>query len=556
MEEILETRNCRNCGGTFPITDRDMSFYQKIGVPAPTWCPPCRELRRMAWCNESVFYPNKCQMCDKGLISQFPADQPRPIVCIDCWWGDRWDPTAYGREVDFSRSLFEQFHELELAVPHACVATDIGNENSEYTHHAGQERNCYFIFHATFCEDCYYGYGVKKAKDCVDVHNCFESELCYECVDVDKCYGLCWSQDCFNCATSYFIRDCVGCTDCFLCVGLRNKQYCFLNRQLSKQEYLATVRKIDTGSYEEVQRLRNRFLELQKEHLWKHLRHTMTEHSTGDYLINTRNARFCFDCRDVEESRFCSQLQLGSRHCYDIYQFGVNMELCYEGAMIGTNAYNVHFGSLCIWQVSDLQYCMECYTTSNCFLCFGLKKKQYCILNKQYSEDDYYQLKARIVEKMKNDGEYGEFFPLQFSQFGYNETTAARWFPLTREQVLEKGWRWREDLPGTYGRETVSEIPDSIVQAGDDITKETLVCQSCCRNYKIISQELDFYRKNSLALPRECFECRRARRMKQRNPRQLWQRNCFSCEKPIETSFSPERPEQVVCEKCYHKQIL
>lgn len=555
MEQSVETKKCRNCASSFVITDRDMSFYEKLAVPAPTWCPRCREMRRMAWCNESVFYPHTCKMCSKGVISQFPADQPRPVVCIDCWWGDKWDPCDYGRDVDFSRSMFEQFHELELAVPHACVATDIGNENSEYTHHAGQERNCYFIFHATFCEDCYYGYGVKKAKDCVDVHNCFESELCYECVDVDKCYQLAWSQDCFNCATSYFLRDCIGCTDCFLCVGLRNKQCCFLNRQLSKSEYLEKVGKLHTGSHEQVQQLLNEFCKLQQRHSWKHLRHTMTEDSSGDYLINARHADYCFDCRDVEQSKYCSQLQLGSRHCYDIYQFGVNMELCYEGAMVGTNAYNVQFASLCIWQVSNLQYCIECYTTSDCLLCFGLKKKRHCILNKQYSESEYHQLKAKVIEKMKREGEYGEFFPLRHSQFGYNETTAARWFPMTREEVLAKGWRWRDELPGSFGKETISRLPDSITEVDEDITNETLACMSCKRNYKIISQELAYYKKNNLPLPRQCFECRRARRMKQRNPRQLWKRACGGCGTGMETSFSPQRLERVVCEGCYQAAL-
>lgn len=555
MDVVVKRRNCRNCQESFEITEKDIAFYKRVDVPAPTWCPKCREMRRMAWCNEGAFYPHSCKTCGKNVVSQFPKDQARPVVCIDCWWGDTWDPCSYGREVDFSRSLFEQFHELEVAVPHACVATDIGNENSEYTHHAGQERNCYYIFHATFCEDCYYGYGVKKAKDCVDVHNCFESELCYECVDVDKCYQLTWSQDCFNCSTSSFLRDCIGCTDCFLCVGLRNKEYCFLNKQLSKKEYLQTIAHLDTGSYTQVQKLLKEFGKLQAKHYYKHLRHTTAENSSGDYLINVRNAENCFDCRDVEESKFCSQLQLGSRYCYDIYQFGVNMELCYEGAMLGTNAYNVQFSSLCIWQVSNLQYCMECYTSSDCFLCFGLKKKKYCILNKQYSKEEYFRLKARIIEKMKRDGEYGEFFPLEYSQFGYNETTAVRWFPMSKEEVLAKGWRWRDELPGSFGKETLSELPDRIEDTEKSICEEVLSCSCCGRNYKIIEQEYAFYTRNNIPLARACFECRRSARMAQRNPRELWGRECSECSSPIKTNFSPERAEQVVCESCYREKV-
>ena len=489
------------------------------------------------------------------VISQFPGDGPRPIYCLDCWWGDKWDSCSYGRAVDFNRPLFEQFHELELAVPHACVATDIGNENSEYTHHAGQERNCYFIFHATFCEDCYYGYGVKKAKSCVDVHNCFESELCYECVDVDKCYALFWCQDCFNCATSSFLRDCIGCTDCFLCAGLRNKRYCWLNEQLSKDDYLARLKTVNCGSRREIKALFRQFQALKQTRLWKGLRQTMVDNSTGDYLINCRDAYRCFDCRDVEACSYCSQLQLGSRHCYDIYQFGVNMELCYEGAMIGTNAYRVHFGSLCIWQVSDLLYCIECYTTNNALLSFGLQRKKFCILNKEYTEEDYRLLKEKVVRRMRETGEFGEFFPIKYSQFGYNETTAAQWYPMTRAEVLGKGWPWSEKLPGTYGKETVAELPDSIEETEDNIVKEILRCTECGRNYRVIAQELSFYRKNRLPVPDQCFECRRRRRMNQRNPRRLWQRPCASCGANIWTSFPSAGPEKAACDSCYQKSL-
>lgn len=56
--------------------------------------------------------------------------------------------------------------------------------------------------------------------------------------------------------------------------------------------------------------------------------------------------------------------------------------------MIGANAYNVHFASLCIVQVSNLSYCIDCYTSSDCLLCFGLRNAKYCILNRRYSEQE------------------------------------------------------------------------------------------------------------------------------------------------------------------------
>jgi hypothetical protein len=542
---------CKNCQIQFQILDEDKSFYQKIGTSEPTWCPPCREMRRMAWCNERFLYNDKCGLCGKAIIGQLHPDNPRTQYCVDCWWGDKWDALSYGRDIDWDRSFMEQIHELELAVPHCCVSTDVGNINSEYTHHAGQEKNCYMLFHATFAEDCYYGYGVKKAKDCIDVHYCHESELCYECVDVKGCHSLAWAQDCFDCASSYFLRDCIGCMDCFCCTGLRNKKYCFMNEQLTKEEYDRRLNEIDLGDYEVFKKYWKDFKDLQMKHPFRFLTENMNENSLGDHLYKAKNCKFCFDCSDIEDCKYCTQMQLGVKDCYDVYQYGVTTQLAYECAMTGTNSYNNHFCYLCLWQVSDLTYCIESYSSKECFGCFGLKKNQYCILNKQYSEEEYFSLKERLIEKMKKDFEFGEFLPIKYSQSAYNETMAQIWYSKTKEEVVAKGWQWQDDLPGTYGKETLKNITANIKDVPDSIIDEILVCESCGKNYKIIPQELKFYRRFGLPLPRRCFDCRRLARMALRNPRKFWKRNCDKCGVEIFSTYSPELEEIVYCRDCY-----
>lgn len=564
----MKKQQCQNCQKTFTITDSDQNFYNQIQVPEPTWCPPCREMRRMAWCNEGVLYQDKCDLCNKNIISQLHPDNARPVYCLQCWWSDKYEPLKYGRDIDWDRSFLEQIHELELEVPHACVSVDISAVNSDYTHHAGQEKNCYLIFHATFAEDCYYGYGVKKAKNCIDVYYCHNAELCYECIHVkDNCYGLAWCQDCSKCSTSYFLRDCVGCMDCFMCIGLRNQQYCFLNKQLSKQEYEKKLASINTGSYSEMQKYFKQFKEMQRKHIYRFAQTNKTENCSGDYLYNAKNSHYCFDCSDIENSKYCSQMQLGVKSCYDIYQYGINAELCYEGAMNGTNAYNLKFCYLCLWKVSDLTYCLDSYSSQECFGCFGLNKNKFCILNKEYPEHQYFKLKEKLIKKMKDDGEYGQFFPIEYSQSAYNETTANLWYPKTKAEVQAKGWQWQHNMPGTYSKETIKiqDLPDDIKDVKDNITKEVLVCGKCNKNYKIIPQELEFYKKNQLPLPRQCFACRHQARHNSRNPHALWRRQCDCtqpthghhgrCAQEFETTYSPERKELVYCESCYNKEI-
>ena len=38
---------------------------------------------------------------------------------------------------------------------------------------------------------------------------------------------------------------------------------------------------------------------------------------------------------------------------------------------------------------------------------------------------------------MKKRGEYGEFFPASMSPFGYNETVAHEYFPLSKEEITK-----------------------------------------------------------------------------------------------------------------------
>ncbi|MBU1627728.1 hypothetical protein KKB18_10205, partial [bacterium] len=59
----------------------------------------------------------------------------------------------------------------------------------------------------------------------------------------------------------------------------------------------------------------------------------------------------------------------------------------------------------------------------------------------------------------------------------------------------------------------------------------------------------------NLPFPTKHPDVRHAERMKLRNPRKLRERKCDKCEKDIQTSYAPERPEKVYCETCYNKEV-
>ena len=130
-------------------------------------------------------------------------------------------------------------------------------------------------------------------------------------------------------------------------------------------------------------------------------------------------------------------------------------------------------------------------------------------------------------------------------------------FPLTKDQVVSRGWRWADSLPFTTGKETVapSGIPDEIRECNDDILAAVLACKTCRRNYKIIAPELALYRKMGLALPRHCPDCRHHGRLARRLPKKLWDRPCGTCGNALRTAYSSDRPEAVCCETCYLREV-
>ena len=187
---------------------------------------------------------------------------------------------------------------------------------------------------------------------------------------------------------------------------------------------------------------------------------------------------------------------------------------------------------------------------SDCFGCIGLKKGQYCILNKQYTKEEYEALVPQIIEHMKKTGEWGEFFPIYVSPFGYNETLAQEYFPLTKEACLSKKYSW-QDSEEQEGTSFSYSVPVGIDDVTEDILKQTLTCSVSKKSYRIVKAELDFYRKMKLPLPRLHPDERYRNRIALRNPRQLWDRTCAECSQDIHTTYSPDRPEKILCEACY-----
>jgi hypothetical protein len=549
---------CRQCSAAFEITPEDLRFYddvspviggKKMQVPPPTLCPECRFRRRLAFRNERHLYHRKSDLSGKQIISIYAPDKPYKVYSQEEWWSDAWDPLRYGRDFDFSQPFSEQFSALCTDVPFNAVYTT-NCENCDYANHLLSSRNCYLVYGGGNDEDCLYGRFVNFSKDCVDSLSLYHCERCYEGIASQRCYGCIRFQNCRDCTDCWMVADCQGCSDCIGCFGLVKKQYCVLNEQLTKEEYLK--RKADLVPLTpQVISVLNQWLakmSLQQPHRAAHI--TGSENCTGDMITNSKNCHECYDVTDCEDSKFQCYTPK-SVHSYDAtYTAPEGVEWCNEvGSTVGVPRSMATF--LC-WYGSDMLYSRDMHHCRDCFGCVGLKRKQYCVFNKQYTKEQYEELVPRIIEHMRKTAEWGEYLLPQTSLMGYNETVAQELYPLTKEEALKQGWKWHDEpaAEDAYKGPEV-KIPAKIGDVTDDILKQVHRCEVSGKLYKINPQELKFYRGLGLPVPRRSPDQRHKDRVALRNPRHLWDRQCAKCRKPIRTTFSPDRPETVYCEECY-----
>jgi hypothetical protein len=84
----------------------------------------------------------------------------------------------------------------------------------------------------------------------------------------------------------------------------------------------------------------------------------------------------------------------------DVDTVGYNSFLMYECINTALDAYKNLFCIRCWSGCSNLIYCFNCDSSSNCFGCIGLRGKSYCIFNVQYTKEEYEGIVAKIIAKM------------------------------------------------------------------------------------------------------------------------------------------------------------
>ena len=507
---------CKQCEVKYEISEKEIDFFNRIGpkfgstsieMPLPTLCPDCRNHRRQLFRNDRVFYKRNCDMSGESFISLYPENSDYKVYRPSEWYSDKWNPMDNGREFDFSRPFFEQFSELMHDVPRLGI--DIVNcENSEYCNYCGDDKNCYLDIAGEANEDCYYNLFVKQSRDVCDCTFVYSSELCYESINSYDCYGCQHCIYCDNCTDCLYCFDLIGCKNCIFSHGLRNKEYCVFNKQYTKADYEKYIESLHLESFDQREKLYEGWVKFKLEHAVFRANYLLScENCTGNNLKNCKNCDFSFNATNSEDCRYLYDV-LDAKDCQDLNYSLYKPELSYE--LISTLSMVNSAFSMASHYNNEVYYCDLTNNSSHLFGCIGLKHGEYCILNKQYTKEEYEEVVPKIIEHMKQTGEWGEFFPISISPFAYNETVAQEYFPLTKEEVVAKGWRWVDR------------------EASD-------------KGFRIIPQEEKLYRRLNIPDPQRSPDQRHLDRIKLRTPRKLWERECCKCGAGVKTPYSPER---------------
>jgi len=287
-----------------------------------------------------------------------------------------------------------------------CALNNKSSENCDFADYSHRSKNIYMSWFVTESEDCYYSEYLMKCRDCIDCIQMSSCELCLECTDCSGLYNCSHLQDCHNCSNCNFCYDCLNCKDCFGSFGLRQQKFCIFNKSYSEETYREKLEILKKNSPEKI-------LSILEPEFEKHPRLYSRllkggEKCTGDYIYFSKNCHRCFNIRNTSDAAYVSDFldpQNNSSEVMDC-DFCYNLELCYD-CFNSNSCNNCNFIENCMGCI-DSEYCINCYSCQNCFGCAYIMNKQYCVLNRQCTREEYLSILAKLKKELKKSHQYGK----------------------------------------------------------------------------------------------------------------------------------------------------
>lgn len=503
----MKTVTCSVSGEKFQISDLEIELRQKAGFDTlPTTAPWVRMRHRGAFWPHWHLYRRKCDRTGQFIISVFSPDCPYPV-----WYRKEWlehaDPPS--AEFDPDQAVFPQMWEFfqRSPLPHK---NGTGNQNCEYSDDCWYSKNCYLAHSIVECEDLKYCYRILYIKDCQFCAFTFHSELCTDAINCYRCFDVRYALHCRNCHNCSFLYDCRNCSDCLFCFNLRNKQYCIGNRQLTKEQFEMEKKKWNFASRTVYDQAKEHFAHMMKTLAWHRAAFVDKCHeSTGNFLDNCKNCHNCYFTGNTEDGTNGIRGDINVKSSTDMMGFFESELLC-DTVQVQDKCYTIQASHNCT-QCRFCTYCAYCFQCEHCFGCCGLVGKKYHIFNRKYSPKEYEKLRAKIVEKMKETGEWTQFFPGYFAPNPYDESWSINHFPLTDSEKKTLGFRLSSPVERRDPKAlSPDKIPDTAEDVAEELSQKVFWDPVLHRPFKILKADIAFAQKMQVPLP-NTFYTRRLR---------------------------------------------
>ena len=578
-DPIVEWKKCRLSWQDFPIYQSDLDFYDKVSptfevpesyakefleknsdvkdyfeyknwklkakLPTPTLCPEERCRKRFIFRNESNLYRRKDDFSGKDIVSIYSPDKPYRVYERNIWWWDNRD--SMESWIKPWENFYKDFESVILNTPviNSFIVDSNNDWNSIYTNHLLNPKNSYLCFNSINIEDCMYTREWESSKYCINCDFVIHCENCHDCVQCFDSYDMKSCQYCYWCSFCECSEKCTNCHYCINCSNLENKSYCINNKQYTKDEYewLSTRTKRKLNPSEVVVGCSQ----------------TWCERCFWNDLKNCCDSSFITESYDCENVKYINR-QLQLKDCMDLQ--GSCEQFTLEG-ISSANSYLWWF--MAYWSGNkESWYYIYCYDCSHVFWCVWLKRKEYCIYNRQYSKEQYNQIVPRIIAQMIRDKQWGEFFDPQLSYYWYNESIAMIYFPLTKQEALKR-WYKRSDyeapMPNVEKKVEWKDLPTQwckiIQQKKPEILEKILnyaiICEISKKPFRITKQEIDFYIKHNLPLPTKHPDVRHQERLERKDPTTMHLIHCDNCGEEILSVHEKWKWKKILCDECFYK---
>ncbi len=297
-----------------------------------------------------------------------------------------------------AQSFFTELKRLATLFPKSDGLVKF-SENVYYSNYIYDSKNLLYCYDTAGSQNGIYLFDSFMCVDCIDCDYTVEAENCYECRDAFKVYNCDHIEDCDSMRDSAYCFDCGNLENCFGCAYLSNKYFCIFNRQVTEAQYYELVKKYRALPSERIWAL----VEDVKKRFPK--RPVISENSVnspyGNYIHHSKNCYMCFDAAHDEDcaylydsfyNKFCFDMTYSSRYSEFTYQ-------AIESARLNNCAYALECNT-----AQDSAYIINCNDVRNCFGCVGLRRKEYCILNRQFSQEEYERILPVMKKEVFNSG--------------------------------------------------------------------------------------------------------------------------------------------------------